>query len=111
MHSRFSFRPALAVRAAPNKTGCLYDRAAATKPAAPPQLRLPSLGRQFCRAAPLMIAALLSAIMMVGALVLVEVTAGITEASMTRKPSMPCTRNSLSTTLIGCEPIIQVELA
>ena len=27
--------------------------------------------------------------MIVGALVLVEVTAGITEASMTRKPSMP----------------------
>jgi hypothetical protein len=31
----------------------------------------------------------LSAIMMVGALVLVEVTAGITEASMTRSPSSP----------------------
>jgi hypothetical protein len=28
--------------------------------------------------------------------VLVEVTAGITEASMTRNPSSPCTRNSLS---------------
>jgi len=36
--------------------------------------------------------------MIVGALVLVEVTAGITDASMTRRPSRPCTRNSLSTT-------------
>src|ERR1700730_18415786 len=37
-----------------------------------------------CRAAPLIIVAPFSAIMIVGALVLVEVTAGITEASMTR---------------------------
>jgi hypothetical protein len=43
--------------------------------------------------------------MIVGALVLVEVTAGITEASMTRNPSSPCTRDSSSTTPIGCEPI------
>ncbi len=49
--------------------------------------------------------------MIVGAFVLVEVTAGITEASMTRSRSSPCTRNSLSTTLIGCEPIMQVQLA
>jgi len=39
-----------------------------------------------CRAVPLMIAASFPAIMIVGALVLVEVTAGITEASMTRSP-------------------------
>jgi hypothetical protein len=35
-----------------------------------------------------------SAIMIVGALVLVEAIAGITEASMTRKPSSPCTLSS-----------------
>ena len=34
-----------------------------------------------------------SAIIIVGALVLVEVTAGITEASMTLSPSSPCTRS------------------
>lgn len=45
------------------------------------------------RAAPFIIAAPCSAIIMVGALVLVEVTAGITDASITRSPSMPCTRN------------------
>ena len=34
------------------------------------------------------------AIMIVGALVLAEVTAGIAEASMTRSPSMPCILSS-----------------
>jgi hypothetical protein len=52
-----------------------------------------------------------SAIMMVGALVLVDVTAGITEASMTRSRSSPRTRNSLSATHIVPDPIMQVQLA
>jgi hypothetical protein len=52
-----------------------------------------------------------SAMMMVGALVLVEVTAGITEASMTRSPSSPCASNSSSTTAIACCHIRQVQLA
>src|ERR1700739_309910 len=43
------------------------------------------------RAAALISAAPFSAIMIVGASVLVEVTAGITEASMTLRPSRPCT--------------------
>jgi hypothetical protein len=64
-----------------------------------------------CRAASFIILAPFSAIMIVGAFVLVDVTAGITDASMTRNRSMPCTRNSLSTTLFGCRPIMHVQLA
>jgi len=47
----------------------------------------------------------------VGALVLVEVTASITEASMTLSPSSPCTLSSSSTTAIGWPPIMQVQPA
>jgi len=49
-----------------------------------------------------------SAIMMVGALVLPPISVGITEASTTRRPSMPCTRNFVSTTAIASTPILQV---
>jgi len=49
--------------------------------------------------------------MMVGALVLVEVTVGITEASMTRSRSIPWTRSWSSTTAIRSLPILQVQVA
>ena len=64
-----------------------------------------------CRASPLIIAVHFSAIMIVGAFVFVEVTAGITEASLPRSPSSPCTLSSSSTTAIACEPVRQVQLA
>jgi hypothetical protein len=51
----------------------------------------------------------LSAIMIVGALVLVGVTAGIAEASMTLRPWSPSTRSSLSTTATACVSIRQVQ--
>ena len=54
----------------------------------------------FSRAPALIIAAPLSAIMIVGALVFVELTAGITEASTTRSASRPWTRSWSSTTAI-----------
>ena len=49
-----------------------------------------------------------SPIMIDGALVLPEVRLGMIDASATRRPSMPRTRNWSSTTAIGSEPILQV---
>src|SRR5258708_37344860 len=51
-----------------------------------------------------------SAIMMVGALVLPDIRSGITEASTTRRPSMPRTRRRWSTTASGSLPMRQVEV-
>src|ERR1700675_4049653 len=45
-----------------------------------------------------------SAIMIVVALVLERVTLGMIEASTTRKPSIPCTRQYWSTTAMGSDP-------
>jgi hypothetical protein len=49
-----------------------------------------------------------SAIMIVGALVLPDIKRGITEASTTRKPVTPITRNWGSTTAIASRPILAV---
>jgi hypothetical protein len=43
-----------------------------------------------------------------GALVLPEVFVGIIDASITRKPAGPCTRNSSFTTALGSWPILHV---
>src|SRR5690606_13569256 len=51
-----------------------------------------------------------SAIMMVGALVLPPISLGITEASTTRRASMPRTRSSGSTTAWASLPIQQVPI-
>src|SRR6516164_1320650 len=59
-------------------------------------------------AAALTISAAFSAIMMTGALVLPEVIVGMIEASTTRKPVSPCTRNSSLTTAPGSWPILHV---
>ena len=49
-----------------------------------------------------------SAIMMVAGWMLGEGISGITEASATRRPSMPRTRSSVSTTALSSSPIRQV---
>ncbi|MNU75879.1 hypothetical protein D3C71_654210 [compost metagenome] len=49
-----------------------------------------------------------SAIMIEAALVLPPTSVGMIEASTTRSPSMPCTRNWLSTTACSSLPILQV---
>ena len=54
------------------------------------------------------ISAHFSPIMMVGALVLPLVSVGMMEASATRRPAMPWTRSSESTTAIVSAPILQV---
>ena len=63
------------------------------------------------RAAPSITAVPFSVIMILGALRMVEVRAGITETPMT--PSLPrsCTCSSLSTMLVGGEPIMQALMA
>src|SRR5690606_21473159 len=59
--------------------------------------------------APRIMSAALSAIITVGALVLPPISVGITEASITRRPSRPCTfMLSGATTAMSSMPILQV---
>jgi len=77
-----------------------------TAQAAPAAQRTPELVYPL----PCMYEATRSAIMMVGALVLPPIRLGMTEASTTRRPVMPRTLHSWSTTAIGSlsAPILQV---
>ena len=65
-------------------------------------------GEGMPQAPPVIIAAAFSAIIMVGALVLPATSLGITEASTTRRPSTPRTRNCGSTTEASSRPIRQL---
>ena len=51
-----------------------------------------------------------SAIMITAALVLPDTSVGMIDASITRSPAIPCTRNSSSTTAIGSWPILHVPM-
>src|SRR5581483_2534567 len=72
------------------------------------QLAAQHLAAPYHAAAARTMAAHFSPIMMQGALVLPLVKVGMIDASATRRPAMPCTRSSGSTTAIGSLPILQV---
>ena len=72
-----------------------------------PAHRLDPLLKRYCVLARIIREAF-SPIMIDGALVFPDVSVGMTDASATRRPCMPCTRNWSSTTAIGSWPILQV---